>query len=696
MPKVLGEIFERPRKLLPNREGSAAPAPQTDPVLQAPGVGPVAPATEGNFDGTGNVNFVLPPDTTGDIGPNHYVQMVNIAYSVYSRAGIKLYGPVNINTLWAGFGGACETTNDGDPIVLYDHLADRWLLSQFALPNDLNGPFYQCIAVSKTGDPLGAYHRYAYLMSNTKLNDYPKFGVWPDGYYMSINQFNCTVPGCSWGGAGAVAFERDKMLTGDPGARMVYFDMYTTDPNLGGMLPSDLDGPPPPAGTPNYFAQMDDNSWGYSPDQIQIWPMAVNWANPANSTFGPPSALPVAAFDANLCNYSRACIPQSGTAAKLDSLSDRLMFRLQYRNFGTHQSLVANHTVDVNGADRAGIRWYELRRTSGAWSINQQGTFSPDTHSRWMASAAMNGAGHIGVGYSISSTTMLPSIRATGRLPSDPPNTLPQGETTIQAGGGYQTHSASRWGDYSHLSVDPVDDCTFWYTNEYYSANSSAGWKTRIASFKLASCGAVDTPPTVDLTSPAHNSTVAGTVAMTANAGDNIGVTKVDFMVNGSHVCSDTSASYTCSWNSNSGSYPDGVYSLSAVATDTNNQTATDTHSVTVDNVPDPKTHIGDLDGAKTNQKNKWQARVTVAVHNTGHAAVASATVTGAWSNGGSSSCTTSTAGTCIVSKSNIPNSTTSVTFTVTNVTHATIAYNSAANHDDDGGTNGTSATISK
>lgn len=493
-PAILGQIFERPRKLLPNREGSIAPLAATDPVLQAPVAEPGAPTTGPDFEGVGNVNGVLPPDTVGDIGPSHYVQMVNLSFAIYNRSGNKLYGPVNTNTLWQGFGGPCESTNDGDPIVLYDHLADRWMMSQFALPSFPRGPFYQCIAVSQAGDPLGAWHRYEFLISQSKLNDYPKFGVWPDGYYMSINQYKCRFISCSWAGQGVVAFERDKMLNGQQ-AQMVYFDLETVDSNLGGMLPSDLDGPAPPAGAPNYFAQVDDHAWGYSPDQLQIWDFHVDWSNPGSSTFTKWGNLGTAAFDSNMCSYSRNCVPQSGTSVKVDALSDRLMFRLQYRNFGAHQTLMVNHTVDVNGSDRAGIRWYELRKSGAGWSIHQQGTFSPDSTHRWMGSIAMNSMGDAGLGYSISSTSVFPSIRATGRLSEDSLGQMTQGEISIVNGSGHQTHSSGRWGDYSSMSVDPADDCTFWYTQEYYAVSGSAPWRTRIGSFKLRDCAALPTPP---------------------------------------------------------------------------------------------------------------------------------------------------------------------------------------------------------
>ncbi len=486
--------------------------PAWNEAADTKGVSPLAvsaPLT--SFDGVNNVNGVLPPDTNGDIGPNHYMQWVNLSFAIYSRSGALLYGPAAGNTLWSGFSGACSTSNDGDPIVLYDHLADRWMVSQFALPNYPSGPYYQCIAVSQTGDPTGAWYRYQFTVSSTKMNDYPHFGVWPDGYYMSVNQFT---NGSTWGGAGVVAFERDKMLLGQT-ARMIYFDLYSVDPNLGGMLPSDLDGPAPAAGTPNYFAEPDDNANGFPQDQVQVFAFHADWTNTANSSFTLSNALATAAFDSNMCNGSRNCIPQQGTTRKLDAIADRAMFRLQYRNFGSYQTLVLNHTVDVNNTDRAGLRWYELRNSGSGWSIYQQGTFSPDTTRRWMGSIAMNGQGEIALGYSASSSTLYPSIRYTGRLASDPAGTMPQGEGTLMSGTGNQTSTSSRWGDYSMLAVDPTDDCTFWYTNEYIQTSGTSPWRTRIGSFRVSSCGAAPTstpvPPTATNTPPGPTATPTNT-----------------------------------------------------------------------------------------------------------------------------------------------------------------------------------------
>jgi hypothetical protein len=453
-----------------------------DPVLQDQFPLQSMPSTSLNFDGVDNRNAVLPPDTNGDVGPNHYVQWVNLSLAIYDKSGSLLYGPTNGNTVFSGFTGPCEDRNDGDPIVLYDEQADRWLLSQFAWPNFLKGPFYQCIAVSATPDPTGAYYRYQFSFS--KMNDYPKFGVWADGYYLAINQFSNNLPA----GQGVAVFEREKMLVGGS-ARMIYFDMVG-DATLGGMLPSDRDGQPPPGGAPNLFVQFDD-----SPDQLQLWEFHADWVNTANSSFSRKAVLATAAFDPIMCGGSRNCIPQPGTSVKLDAISDRLMYRLQYRNLGNYEAWVVNHTVDVDGTDRAGIRWYEVRKTGGSHEIFQQGTYSPDPTNRWMASAAMDASGNIALAFNTSDSAFYPSVRYTGRLANDPAGQMTQSEADIMTGSGSQTSTHSRWGDYSMLAVDPVDGCTFWATLEYQSITGIAPWRTRIAAFKFPNCGALPPSP---------------------------------------------------------------------------------------------------------------------------------------------------------------------------------------------------------
>jgi subtilisin-like proprotein convertase family protein len=483
-------------------EGSADPVVQTEAPVEA--IAPPSLSFEGlnNDDNAALIGGrVLPPDTVGDVGPQHYVQMVNSVWRAYHKDGTPAMPARSLASLFAalGPGNPCSSSNDGDPIVLYDELAGRWLLSEFCTVANPNN--HQLIAISQTGDPTGAYFVYDFMMPNNKFNDYPKFGVWPDAYYMTDNQFNQA--GTAFLGGGVFAFDRAKMLAGDPTASYIYFDLQPLDPNLGGMLPADLDGLVPPApGTPGLFVYFIATEFGDASDGLRIFDFHADFASPASSTFSERAESPiaVAAFDPR-SPTGRDDIeqppPASNATAALDAISDRLLHRLAYRNFGSHESLVVNHTVNVGtgttqALHQAGVRYYELRRAGGPgpFGVVEQATFAPDTHNRWMGSAAMDHQGDLAVGYSISSTTVFPGIRYAGRLASDPPNGLFQGETTLQAGSFVQTNSLSRWGDYSAMNVDP-DGCTFWYTNEYYAADNpatTAEWQTRIGSFSFAGC----------------------------------------------------------------------------------------------------------------------------------------------------------------------------------------------------------------
>jgi hypothetical protein len=485
--KVEHEANENPK--LPNNHKNSP-----DPVVQGPGsllafAGINIPTPILNFDGIvypGVSCNCAPPDTNGEVGATQYVQMVNEGYQVFNKTtGASVLGPSGITTLWSGFGGVCQNNGSGDPVVMYDQIANRWIISQFA---GASVPTDECIAVSTTSDATGSYNRYDFHLGSNFF-DYPHLSVWPDAYYMSMNVFNSA--GTAFLGPQPFAFDRTKMLAGLPAT------FITTGPTGGASedsyLPSDLDGSIlPPAGAPASFVEFPGTG------SYRVFHFHVDFTTPANSTFTLFSS-PAAAGFTTLCATTRSCVPQLSTTNKLDGIGDRLMFRLAYRNFGDHEALVGNYTVSSGGV--AGIRWFELRNvTNGPVTVFQQGTFQPDSTWRWMGSAAMDQQGNLAVGYSASSASIHPEIRYAGRLLTDPLNMLTQGETTLFAGAGSQTGTLNRWGDYSDLTIDPVDDCTFWYTQEYIPSNGSSNWRTRIGSFKFAGCGGSPTPtptPTV-------------------------------------------------------------------------------------------------------------------------------------------------------------------------------------------------------
>ncbi|MEK6799281.1 MAG: carboxypeptidase regulatory-like domain-containing protein [Planctomycetota bacterium] len=502
---------------VPLQEAASIVAALPGATMPAPLVSFEGQSCQDNFNAFG---FRLsPPDTNGDVGPNHYVQMVNLLTRVYDKTGAPLTAPFKLSSLFAPIGGQCAASDQGDVIVLYDPLADRWVLSQFAFAGTSTPPYHECVAVSKTGDPTGAYYLYDFVLPGSEFPDYPKLGVWPDAYYMSTNQFYL---GGSFDGTGAFAFDRSKMLAGDPTAGLVYFNMnLAVIPDIGGVLPSDLDGlVTPPTGRPNTFAYFLATEFGDPFDALKLFDFHVDWINPANSTFTQRSESPIAVAAFNpLSPSGRDDIlqpPPATNSAALDSISDRLMHRLQYRNTPAGQSLVVTHSVNVTGSTtlgtyRSGIRYYQLTDVGGGFAVTEQATFDPvDGHSRWMGSAATDNSGNLAVGYSVSSLTKFPSIRYAGRLATDPPGGLYQGENELIAGTGVQRDSGSRWGDYSALMVDPADDCTFWYTTEYYTAASQAsstvGWLTRIGSFRFPSC------------MPPPQGTLAGTVTNANNS----------------------------------------------------------------------------------------------------------------------------------------------------------------------------------
>jgi len=468
-------------------EGAYALAPSKSTAdaarQQSPGTGMPAPSR--SFEGLSNVDGALRPDTSGDVGPNNYMQWINLSFAIFDKQGAMVYGPAAGTTLFPG-SSVCGSRNGGDPVILYDQFAQRWFATQSAYENLVNGPYYQCVAVSKTSDPTGAWCSYQFQSHTTKFTDYAKFGLWPsqNAYMMTSPQY---YRAASFSGIGIWALERNQLLNCGS-AHMVYQDMASLAPNLPRMLPADVDGTrQPPGGAPAPLMTMNWNGSGLAPNTLQLWNATVDWSN-ASINVSHVQDIQTAAYDSNLCNYARSCLAQPGTNAKVDALADRLMYRLAYRNFGSHQAMVVNHTVDA-GNDLAGIRWYQLSKTTGSWSIAQQGTYAPDSVNRFMGSAAMDAHGDLAIGYSVTDgTATSPGIRYAGRLSTDPLGQLSRGEVTLVNGTGVQTQASSHWGDYSMMSVDPSDDCTFWYSQEYYSNTGEMNWRTRIGSFKFPQC----------------------------------------------------------------------------------------------------------------------------------------------------------------------------------------------------------------
>ena len=510
--KDLDERNENPRVRYPIPGAGLGESDFVDPLLalnrgDAPSAMPSPAAT---YDGMTNAEACgcLPPDTNGDIGPTHYVQTVNVRVSIYNRAtGARVLGPdLQSSAFFSGLpaGNSCRTSDDGDPVVLYDPLADRWMISQFEV-DDVPG--HQCIAISQTGDPTGAYFAYDFVMPNGEFHDYPHYGVWPDGYYMADHMFNQA--GTAYTGAGFFAFDRAKMLAGDPSASYIFY----SNVNAGGHLPVDLDGfVAPPAGLPHRFVEFLADEFGSATDGLRVYELVPNYANPGASTFTTKGDITLAAFDARAPTSSRSVIEQSGTAVGLDAIADRLMFRVAYRNLGSAaapvNSYVGTFTVNVSGVNptsmatyQAGERWFELRSTdTGAAlpTVRDQGTqnLAPGNGAggvnNFMGSIAQDAQGNLALGFSQSSSTSFPNIVIAGRTGPGTGGGLNEGEASFFASGGSQTSSSNRWGDYSAMGVDPTDECTFWYTQEYYASTSASAWRTRFGKFTYPGC---TTPP---------------------------------------------------------------------------------------------------------------------------------------------------------------------------------------------------------
>lgn len=425
-------------------------------------------ALEENFDGTSitETQGFVPPDPTGAVGPNHYVHAVNSAFKIFDKFGTVLAGPSILSTLFPG-------VNDGDPIILYDQIADRWFISQFNIST--NGLL---IAVSTTPDPTGTYNTWEFPLDS--FPDYPHYTIWHDAYYLTANK----------SANNTYALDRQALIDGDANPAIVGFTLPGIVQNTNTVFspePANLLGSVYDVDTPGYVVYLQDDGWSgaITEDHLKIWELDMDWVTTSNSTVSPvPLELPSDPFDSVFAPFGTGDVEQPGTSQKIDMIGGVVSYMVNYRKFPGHNSMIVTFNVDVDGSDTSGIRWFELRNDdSNPWSIYQEGTYAPaDGHSRFMGSAAIDAQGNIGLGFNIASSNLEVGIRYTGRYFDDPLGTMTVAETTIIDGGGIQTFS-NRFGDYSHLTMDP-DDFTFWFTAEYFSADNT--WNTRIASFTLS------------------------------------------------------------------------------------------------------------------------------------------------------------------------------------------------------------------
>jgi hypothetical protein len=497
------------------------------------------PAPSLTFDGISSAQSncgCLPPDTEGDVGPNHFIASVNSSIKIFDKSGSALNGTngTTYNSFFSPLGNSTPCgngLNDGDGFVFYDQIAGRWVVSDFAFP-DNQSVNYQCIGVSKTSDPVsGGWWLYALQIDSshpTWLGDYPKFGLWPDAYYLSVNLFD---ENSDFQGVRVFALPRAAMIngTGAPNSGAIGFTI--TPATLGdtySLVPATFrTGTAPAGGTPEYFLAIDSpGAAGTVQTKVYTWRFHADFGTPANSTFGlgathgPNGSTTVNGFVDAFSNTSTLLVPQTGTIAKLDTLGDKIMTPLVYQNLGGTESLWAAHTVNnnLNGTGPTAIRWYQFNVTGGVIPATpaQQQTFNNGADGLWrfMPSIAVDEQGNMVINYSVSSSSTNPAIKYAGRLAGDTANTLGQGEGLLIQGAGHQTDLSGRWGDYSMISIDPADNLTFWLTNEYYSSNSAANWKTRIGKFKFGD--PTPTPTPTPSPTPTPTPTPGTSVVLTA------------------------------------------------------------------------------------------------------------------------------------------------------------------------------------
>lgn len=483
-----------PPREIPNVRGQGKPdltkfGNEPDVLLQAAQPTEQVGVTSGFFGASNNDNgdilgfLVAPPDTDGAVGPNHFVQMINLLTTIFDKSGNIVQGPFASNAFWSGMGGNCEPNNQGDPIVLYDETADRWLVSQFAFPDSFSS-FSQCVAISRTGDPTGGYNRYEFSFDNIGFNDYPKHGIVSDSITLMANIFRQRGPFFNFAGTFLGVMDKAAMYAGNS-ASLVGFNIGTGE---FGFVAGDLDGS---GSSPALFATAMSST-----NAFDIWQIDIDWAT-GNGSASQIASIPISSYDADFCSASReACIPQPDGGPALEAISDRLMHRLQIRDFGGYRTMVTAHSVDV-GSGRAGIRWYEMRDQGSGWFLHQEGTFGPDDgENRWMPSAAMNAAGDIGIGYMVSSTNTYVSTAVAGQTAaSSGTGVLDVGESFCAVGSGVQ-EDVARAGDYSATSIDPLDD-SFWHTNEVFTTTGPFQWNTFVCNFTV---GDGNAPPTASFT----------------------------------------------------------------------------------------------------------------------------------------------------------------------------------------------------
>ncbi|MCE2030332.1 PKD domain-containing protein [Sessilibacter corallicola] len=501
MPQRAANATPAASRVIPNKFNTGVPlAPQpplasdfVDPMMSEPtpltptaGISVAGPSSDDNAAVIGG--RIAPPDISGDVGREFVVAYANLVWSYYDKQGNLVGGPFPGNSFWAGFGGRCETDNSGDPITIYDHLADRWVVSQFAVSQ---APFLQCFAISDTNDPAGPYTRYAYEIVPNDFNDYPKIGLWSDGaeqsaYHATFRQFT---NGQSFAGIDAVAFDRDAMLAGDPNPTALVVRI-NTNAVPDGIQPAHIDGgETAPEGSCGLYGAALNNG---DNDGYLFWEFCADFENPTNSTFDAKPLL----TEGVPPWASSGQVPQPAPGDALDDLDFFTMYRFSTRFFpGEGMKGVMAHTVET-GNTTAGMRWatFDLADTN-AISVDDTGTLGQnDGIHRWMGAATFDQMGNIGIGYTASSESLFPSVRFTGRETTDPAGTL-QAEGVCVDGTGVQT-GVSRWGDYSTTAVDPVDQCTFWTFQEYVELTGTFQWSTRVCSFSFDSCTGDDpTPP---------------------------------------------------------------------------------------------------------------------------------------------------------------------------------------------------------